>query len=58
MEILQVDSCEKIIVEQDYVFLMGVRYLRRVFSDNSAELIRYDEAAKLWVILEFDGDSW
>lgn len=44
---------DKIIKDQGYASFRGTRYYKRVFSDGSAELIRYDFGIGKWIVLCF-----
>lgn len=44
---------DKEIKNQSIVDIKGTRYYKRVFFDDSVELIRYDYAIKKWVFLLF-----
>ena len=44
---------DKEIKSQGYSTIKGTRYYKRVFFDESVELVRYDYASKKWVFLLF-----
>lgn len=44
---------DKEIKNQEYIIVKGTRYLKRVFLDDCAELVRYDENSNKWVFLLF-----
>ena len=43
----------KEIKEERNVLLNGTSYLRRIFTDDSAELVRFDTDSGKWVVLCF-----
>ena len=43
----------KEIKSQGYTIIKGTRYFKRVFSDDSVELVRYDYDTEKWVFLLF-----
>lgn len=43
----------KDIKEQNYIVIRGTCYFKRLFTDESVELVRYDCQAKMWVVLYF-----
>lgn len=43
----------KEIAVEDFEFLYGHSYLRRIYADDSADLTRFDDTAKMWVVLQF-----
>ena len=43
----------KEIIKEDKIIIKGTRYLKRVFFDNSVELVRYDFSLNKWVFLLF-----
>ena len=44
---------DKEIKEESLVIIKGTRYLKRVFLDDSVELVRYDYNLEKWVYLLF-----
>lgn len=44
---------DKEIKEENGIIIKGTRYLKRVFFDNSVELVRYDFNLNKWVFLLF-----
>ena len=38
---------------ENYIIIKGTRYFKRVFFDDSVELVRYDYNLKKWVFLLF-----
>ena len=50
------DYQHKEIATQGFIKLNGMRYYRRIFCDQSAELVRFDDGMKRWVFLLFVGD--
>jgi len=48
---------EKTITAEKFIKRNGTRYYRRVFNDNSVELVRFDETAQKWIFLLFKGDD-
>lgn len=44
---------DKEIKKQCYTTIKGTRYFKRVFFDESVELVRYDYSSKKWVFLLF-----
>lgn len=51
------DYSDKTIVETGFILIRGTYYYKRIFSDGCAELVRYDQNAKKWVILCFSNIS-
>lgn len=51
------DYLDKTIVETGFMLIKGIYYYKRVFSDGCAELVRYDQDFKKWVILCFTNIS-
>ena len=45
------DYLDKTIVETGFILIEGIYYYKRIFSDGCAELVRYDQNLKKWVIL-------
>lgn len=43
----------KTIKAQNFITIMGTRYFKRIFTDESVELVRFDLTSKKWVILCF-----
>lgn len=44
---------DKTIVSEGYVAIKETQYFKRSFMGGGAELVRYDYAAKKWIILCF-----
>ena len=40
-------------IETGYIFIGGIYYYKRIYHDGCAELVRYDESVRKWIILCF-----
>ena len=48
---------DKTIESESNVKIRGINYYQRIFTDGSAELVRYNEATKMWAILCFPSED-
>ena len=48
---------DKTIESEGNVEIRGIKYYQRIFTDGSAELVRYNETTKMWAILCFPSEE-
>ena len=47
----------KIIVQECFITVRGIKYYMRIYEDESAELVRWGDTSKKWVFLLFPAEE-